>query len=135
MMSRHTYIQTYMLFTNENILKCVRRSNSLGPSIIQKFLLFFLWHFSALHTNGKRCSQEGSRPCYSQSQVVHAYHVLSLSLQGLTKVPFFGSFWPDMKTRMSVVIYMYFKKISPTMLIPNIYGFMGLTLWVQLFLV
>ena len=35
------------------ILKWVSRSNSFGPSVVQKF---FFWHSSALHTNGKRCS-------------------------------------------------------------------------------
>ena len=38
---------------NIYILKWVSRSNSFGPSVVQKF---FFWHSSALHTNGKRCS-------------------------------------------------------------------------------
>ena len=57
------------------------------------------WPFFALLTNGKRCSQEGSRPCYSLSQVVYAYHVLSLLL----------FFEPNIKTEMGVVIFMYLK--------------------------
>ena len=48
-----------------------------GSSVIQKFFL---------HTNGMRCSQEGSHPCYSQSQIVYTYHISSLSLQEF--------FWP-----------------------------------------
>ena len=39
------------------------------------------------------------------------YHVLSLSLQGSVrpKYHFWHFFWPDMKTEMGVVIYMYLK--------------------------
>ena len=43
----------------------------------------------------------------------------------LAKVPFLASFGPDMKTEMGVVIYMYLN-IPQILLIPNIYGFMGL---------
>ena len=63
----------------------------------------------ALHINWKRCSQEGSRTCYSQSQVVYAYHVLSLSLHGFfcTIFGLFGGAWHEIE--VSVVTYMYFK--------------------------
>ena len=79
----HTYEHKYTL-------KCVRRSNQFDPSIIQKS---FFCHF-VLHTNGKRCSGEGSCPCHSQSHVMYAYHVLSLSLQGCvwSKYHFFTLF-------------------------------------------
>ena len=53
------------ILTNQKIyiFKCVRRSNSFGPSINQ---YTFVETF-ALHTNRKRCNQEGFHPCYSQS--------------------------------------------------------------------
>ena len=69
---KHKYLQA-----KKYILKCVRRSNSLGPSVIHKY---FFSNLFALYTNGKKCSQKGSCPCYSQSQVVYAYHVLSLPI-------------------------------------------------------
>ena len=55
-------------------------------SVIQKFFfsLFFFFGgggggvFFVLQTNRKRRSQEGFCPCYSQSQVIYGYHVLSL---------------------------------------------------------
>ena len=92
----HTYEHKYTL-------KCVLRSNPFLPSVIQKS--FFL-HFFALHTNGRRCSQEGSHPYHSQSHVVYAYHVLSVSLQECvwSKYHFLTLFWPDMKTEMGVAI-------------------------------
>ena len=34
-------------------------------------------------------------------------------------------FWPDMKTEMGVVMYMHLKH-PQILLVPNIYGFMGL---------
>ena len=71
---------------------------------------FFVALFFTLHTNGKRCSQEGSHPCYSKSQVVYVYHVFSLSLQGFVLPKYHcwpTFFWPDIKTEMNVVIYMY----------------------------
>ena len=88
-MPRQTYMQTYIhTYEPQYALKCDHESNSLGPSFIHKF---FLWYFFPLHTNGKRCSQEGSHPCYSQSQVVYAYHILSLSLQGFVWLKY--HFW------------------------------------------
>ena len=73
------------------------------------FVLFFCTFF-ALHTNGKRCNR-GSRSCSSQSQVVYAYHVLSLCSKGLSsRSTFLTFFGPDMKTEMGVImIYMYLK--------------------------
>ena len=86
---RHTYIQTYAQI--KIYIKCVCGPNSLGPSLIQNF--FFLALF-ALHTNEIRCNQEGFHPCYSQSQIVYAYHVLNLSLQGIVgQSTFFGFFF------------------------------------------
>ena len=67
----------------------VHRSNSFGPIVIQKF---FICHLFSLHTNGKRCNQEGVSPFYSQSQVVYAYKVLSLLLQGFFRSKY--HFWP-----------------------------------------
>ena len=104
MMPRQTYIQTYIhIYKPKYILKCVRRSNSLRPSVIHKKKFSNLF---ALYTNGKKCSQEGSRPCYSQSQVVYAYHVLSLSIHEFV-VPFLAFSGPNMKTKMGVVMYIY----------------------------
>ena len=126
LMPRLTYKPKY-------IFKCIRRSNSFGPSVIQ-FFFFWLALFH-LHTNGKRCNQEGFRPCYSQIPVVYAYHVLSVSLQGFvwSKYCFWPFLGPDIITEMGVVIYVYLN-IPQIILIPNIYGFMGLTPLVQLFL-
>ena len=44
----------------------------------------------------------------------------------LANVPFLAFFGPDMKAEMGVVIYMYLK-IPQIILVPNIYGFTGLT--------
>ena len=44
----------------------------------------------------------------------------------LAKVSFLAFFWPDIKSEMAVVIYMYLKH-SPVILILNIYGFMSST--------
>ena len=89
-MSRLIYMQTYIhAYKPKYILNCVRKSNSSGPDVIHKYFFFNLF---ALHTNGKKCSQEGSRPCYSQSKIVYAYHVLSLSIHGLV-CTIFGLFW------------------------------------------
>ena len=62
-------------------------------------------------SNGKKCSQEGFHPCYSQSQVVYALHVLSSSLQGFVWLngPFLALVLALQETEMGVVIYMYFK--------------------------
>ena len=49
------------------------------------------------------------------------YHVLSLWI----KHHFLPYFWPDMKTEMGVVIYIYLN-IPQNRLISNIHGFMGL---------
>ena len=63
----------------------------------------------------KRCRQEESRPCFSQSQVLCAYHVLSLSPHWFVwPNTFFLAFilafiWPDIKTEVGVVIYMNLK--------------------------
>ena len=48
---------------------------------------------------------------FSQSQVLYAYHVLSLLLQEFvwSKYHFWPLFGPDIKNRMGVVIYMYLK--------------------------
>ena len=102
MMLRHTY------FKPKYILKCVRTSQFFGSSVIQKY---FFYHFFTLHTNGKWCNQEGFNPCYSQSQVVYAYHVLSLLLQGFvwSKCHFLPFFGRDIKTEVGVVIYIYLK--------------------------
>ena len=93
---RHTYGPKY-------ISKCFRRSNPFDSSIIQKFI--FLVYFFILYTNGKRCSQEGSHPCYSQSLVVYAYHVLSLLLQGFVWPK--HHFWSDIKQKWvwSYILY------------------------------
>ena len=76
-MPKHTYIQTYIL-KNQNIylsvfvdlipyiFKCIRGSNSLSPSVIQKFLFFILAPLS-LHTSGKRCNRR--LPTYVTSKV------------------------------------------------------------------
>ena len=98
--------------------------------LYSEVLLFFVFllHFFALHTNVKRCSQEGFRPCYSHSQVMNVYHVLSLSLQGFVgQVPLLAFFGLYMNTEMGVVINMYLKHPPPPpkiISIPNIYGFM-----------
>ena len=68
----HTYEHKYTL-------KCVRRSNPFVPNVIQKKKIFYTFCFTY---QWERCSQEGSLPYHSQSQVVYAYHVLNLSLQG-----------------------------------------------------
>ena len=83
-MPTHTYEPKY-------ILKCVHRSNSFGPSVIQNTIF---WHYFTLYTNGKRCSQEGFCPCHSKRQVVYPYHILSLVLPRvcLVKVLFYGFF-------------------------------------------
>ena len=88
---------------------------------------FFFWYFFALHTNGKRY-QEGSHPCYFQCQGVYEYHNLNVVAPkvSLTKVPFVAIFWPDMNSKMGVVIYMYLN-IPLIILTLNIYGFMGLS--------
>ena len=101
----HTNIHIY---EPKYILKYVPGSNSLGPSIIQKFLF---WYFFALHTNGKRCSQEGFCPCYSHSQIVYACHIFKSVATSicLVKYHFWTSFGPDRKTEMGVVIYMHLK--------------------------
>ena len=105
-----TFIQTYIhTHTTKYILKCVHGSDSLGPSVIQKF---FFWHFFfSLHINEKRCSHEGFLPCCSHSQIVYAYQVSSWLLQGfvLSKYHFGLFFGPDMKMEMDVVIYMCLK--------------------------
>ena len=104
-----TYIQTYIhTYKPKYILKWVCGSNSLGPILSQNFL-FLGGHFFSVHTNGKWCSKEGSHPCYSQSQFVCAYHVLSLSHKGFVWPNTFFFCGPDMKTEMGVVIYMYLK--------------------------
>ena len=72
----HTYKHTY---EQKYVLKWVHGSNSLGPSIIQK--KNFFWALFHIIHKWKRCSLEGFHLCYSQSQVVYAYDVLSLSLQ------------------------------------------------------
>ena len=75
-------------------------------SVIQKFFFFVaLFHFTH---QWKRCNKEGFRPCHSQSQVVYAYHVISLLLQEFvwSKYHFWAYFG---KTEMGVVIYMYLK--------------------------
>ena len=103
-MPRHTYLQTNIYIYIYIYIKCVHRSNPLGPNVIQKL---YSWHFSHYTLWEKRCSQEEFRPCYSQSQVVHSYHVLTLPLQGFVGQKF--HFWPDMKTKIGVVISMYLK--------------------------
>ena len=45
----------------------------------------------------------------------------------LAKVSFLAFFGPDMKTEMGVIIYMYLN-VPHIILIPNVYGFIGLTL-------
>ena len=116
----HTHVQTYInTYEEKHILKSVCESNSLGPSVIQKLSF---WHFFAKHTNGKWCSKEESHPCHSQSQIVYAYHVLSMPLHGLVCTIFF---WTDMKTEMCVFIYTCTSNIPQIMLILNIYGFMA----------
>ena len=71
------YLDTYIYkLKNQNIFKCVSGPDPISLSIIQ--IDICLWHYFILHTNGKRCSQEGFRSCYSQSQVVYAYNVLNL---------------------------------------------------------
>ena len=53
---------------------------------------------------------------------MYAYHDLRLSLQRcLIKIPFVAILWPDMNSKMCVVIYMYLN-ISQMIVIPNIYG-------------
>ena len=52
---------------------------------------FFCVTFS-FYTYGKRCSQIGPCPGYSQSQVVYAYHVLGLLLQRFVWPKY--CFWP-----------------------------------------
>ena len=94
-MPRHTYIQAYIHTCKpKKLLKWVRGSNSLTLFRI----CYFLVNIFTLHTNGKRCRQEGSHPCYSLSLVVYAYHDLRLSLKRfvLPKYhlwPFFGLIW------------------------------------------
>ena len=124
-MPRYTYIPT-----NQNILKLIRKFNSILQALFRN--CFFLLHVFTSHTHGKRCSQQGFCPCYFQSQVVYAYHVLSLLLLGFvwSKYHFRPFFGPDIKIEMGVVIYMYLK-IPQIMLFPNIYGFMGLTPWFE----
>ena len=62
-------------------------------------------------------------------------YVISLSLQGVDgQSTIFGLFGgPDIKTEMGVVIFMYLN-IPQIILIPIIYGFMGLTPLVQVYL-
>ena len=80
-----------------------------------------------MHTNGKRY-QEGSHPCYSQCQGVYEYHNLNAVAPkvSLTKVPFGAIIWPDMNSKMGVVICMYLKH-SHDYIDSNVYGFMGLS--------
>ena len=65
---------------------------------------------------------------------MHAYHVLSLFLQGFVSLkyhywPFYG---PDIKTELGVVIYKYLN-IPQIILIPNAQGFMSQTPLVLVF--
>ena len=48
----------------------------------KRYSVYIFWHFFALHTNRKRCNQEGFCPCHSKCQIVYSYHTLSLFLQG-----------------------------------------------------
>ena len=101
-----TYKHTCIHMNQIICIRWVHGSNSLGPSIFQKFFFFshsfffflflsyffsfffffFFDIFFALHTNGKLCSQVGSYPCFSQSQVV-SIPCFSLLLQGFV--------WPN----------------------------------------
>ena len=124
----HTNIHAY-IWTKIYIKMGVSCILLLGPIFIQKFFFFFFFLlFFALHTNGKWCSQEKSCLCYSLSQFVYAYHVLSLSLQGFVwPNTIFGFFLGLTWTQKWVWSYTFTLKISPIILIPNIYGFMHLT--------
>ena len=77
------YLNIFKATDSKYIWDCV--SNSLGPSVIQKF---HLGHSLALHTKRKRCGQLGPSPCHSLSQVVYAYQVLGMPLQGIV--------WPNL---------------------------------------
>ena len=72
----HDYIGSKYIWVHE--------SNSLGSGFFSEipFLAFL-----ALHSKRKRCGQVGPSPCYSQSEVIYAYQVLYLLLQGF--------FWPN----------------------------------------
>ena len=86
----------------------------------------FLTLFSYTIPRGRGVARWDS-PCYSQSQVVYAYHDLGLCSKSLSgQCTIFGIFWPEMKTGWGVVIYMYLKH-SPNDTVPNICGFIGLT--------
>ena len=90
MMPRHVHIQTYIhTYQPKYILICVCRFNSYHHSELKKKKNLF--HF----IYGERCSQEGSHPCYSQSEVVYAYHYFfCMLLQGFvwSKYHFFPLF-------------------------------------------
>ena len=107
MMPRQTYILTYLHASKlACILKCICGSNSLYPRVIQKF---YFWPFFSLAANRKRCGQEGSHLCHSQSEVVYACHVLIWFIQrfGWPKFHILFSFGLNMKIKMGVVIHIY----------------------------
>ena len=68
-MPRHIYKNIHIYLRPKYILKWVCGSNS--SALFRSS--FFFWHFLALHTNGKRCNQEGSHPCYSQVKCVFKF--------------------------------------------------------------
>ena len=89
-----TYIQRYIhSYIGTKIYnKWVHGSNSLGPSVIQKFYFGFFF-FLALHTNGKKCGQVGP----------HSFFC-SKDLSGHSTI-----FWHDMNTERGVAICIYLK--------------------------
>ena len=115
---RHTYSRTKIY-----IFKCVRRSNSFSPSVIQYIFLALF----ALHTNRKRCNQEGFRLCHSKRQVVFAYYVLSVFLQGFILSKYHSGFFLALHKNSNGCGHIHiYLNISLIISIPNIYGFMGL---------
>ena len=127
MMPRHTYI-----LMNQKIYQGVFIDLTLLVQVLFRSSFFFAtFSFNALMAPKKRCRQEESRPCFSQSQVLCAYHVLSLSPHWFVwpNTIFLAFIWPDIKTEVGVVIYMNLKH-SPDFIDSKyiyIYWFVGPT--------
>ena len=83
----------------------VHRLNSLGSSVFAEIPFLA---FSTLHRKWKRCSQVLPHPCYSQSEVVYAYQVLDLQLQGFfwPKIAFFA--FVTMVTIFGIFFFFFF---------------------------
>ena len=63
-------LDTYTNITRY-MVKCVHGSDSLDPSIVQSP---FFWHIFSIHTNGKRCGQEG--PAHVTTKVKVCMHTM-----------------------------------------------------------